>query len=58
MRGPEHEPRDDGQPEPDPEVRDTESVPLSESVQAFFEREDIVLRNIAGRLGLPFDRRD
>src|SRR5438105_1065488 len=22
------------------------------------EREDIVLRNIAGRLGLPFDRRD
>ena len=29
----------DGKPEPDPELRDTESVPLSESVEAFFERE-------------------
>ena len=29
----------DGNPEPDPELRDTESVPLSESVDAFFERE-------------------
>jgi len=29
----------DGNPEPDPELRDTESVPLSESVQTFFERE-------------------
>ena len=29
----------DGQPEPDPELRDTESVPLSESVEEFFERE-------------------
>ena len=29
----------DGHPEPDPELRDAESVPLSESVQAFFERE-------------------
>jgi len=29
----------DGSPEPDPERRDTESVPLSESVEAFFERE-------------------
>lgn len=28
-----------GQPEPDPELRDTESVPLSESVEAFFARE-------------------
>ena len=28
-----------GQPEPDPELRDTESVPLSETVEAFFERE-------------------
>jgi type I restriction enzyme M protein len=28
-----------GDPEPDPELRDTESVPLSESVEAFFERE-------------------
>ncbi len=28
-----------GQPEPDPELRDTESVPLSESVESFFERE-------------------
>ncbi|MDW7761497.1 MAG: class I SAM-dependent DNA methyltransferase [Acidobacteriota bacterium] len=29
----------DGNPEPDPELRDTESVPLAESVGAFFERE-------------------
>jgi type I restriction enzyme M protein len=29
----------DGHPGPDPELRDTESVPLSESVEAFFERE-------------------
>ncbi len=29
----------DGNPEPDPDLRDTESVPLSESVEAFFERE-------------------
>jgi type I restriction enzyme M protein len=29
----------DGSPEPDPELRDTESVPLSESIEAFFERE-------------------
>jgi type I restriction enzyme M protein len=28
-----------GNPEPDPELRDTESVPLSEGVEAFFERE-------------------
>jgi type I restriction enzyme M protein len=28
-----------GHPEPDPDLRDTESVPLSESVEAFFERE-------------------
>jgi type I restriction enzyme M protein len=28
-----------GDPDPDPDLRDTESVPLSESVQAFFERE-------------------
>ncbi len=28
-----------GQPEPDPELRDSENVPLSESVEAFFERE-------------------
>ena len=28
-----------GQPEPDPELRDTERVPLAESVDAFFERE-------------------
>src|SRR5206468_5392254 len=32
--------RDDaGNPEPDPELRDTESVPLSETVEAFVERE-------------------
>ena len=30
---------EDGQPEPDPELRDTESVPLSEKVEAFFARE-------------------
>jgi len=29
----------DGNPEPDPDLRDTESVPLSESVDAFFDRE-------------------
>ncbi len=28
-----------GSPEADPELRDTESVPLSESIDAFFERE-------------------
>jgi type I restriction enzyme M protein len=28
-----------GQPEADPELRDSENVPLSESVEAFFERE-------------------
>ena len=28
-----------GQPEPDPELRDTENVPLVEDVKAFFERE-------------------
>lgn len=29
----------DGNPEPDPELRDTESVPLAERVEDFFERE-------------------
>ena len=29
----------DGHPEPNPELRDTENVPLSESVQEYFERE-------------------
>jgi type I restriction enzyme M protein len=29
----------DGNPEPDPELRDTESVPLAERVELFFERE-------------------
>ena len=29
----------DGTPEPDPELRDTERVPLAEDVNAFFERE-------------------
>jgi type I restriction enzyme M protein len=28
-----------GEPEPDPELRDTENVPLSETVETFFERE-------------------
>jgi type I restriction enzyme M protein len=28
-----------GKPEPDPDLRDTENVPLSEDVQAYFERE-------------------
>jgi type I restriction enzyme M protein len=28
-----------GEPEPDPELRDTENVPLSEDVHIFFERE-------------------
>jgi type I restriction enzyme M protein len=30
---------DQGNPEPDPELRDTESVPLAERVESFFERE-------------------
>jgi type I restriction enzyme M protein len=30
---------EDGEPEPDPELRDTENVPLKEDVQAYFERE-------------------
>jgi type I restriction enzyme M protein len=29
----------DGNPEPDPELRDTENVPLREEVQTFFDRE-------------------
>ena len=29
----------DGNPEPDPELRDTETVPLAESIEVFFERE-------------------
>ena len=29
----------DGNPEPDPELRDTENVPLGEDVTAYFERE-------------------
>ena len=29
----------DGKPEPDPDLRDTERVPLAEDVNAFFERE-------------------
>ncbi|MEX2284169.1 MAG: N-6 DNA methylase [Gemmatimonadota bacterium] len=29
----------DANPEPDPELRDTETVPLSETVQSFFDRE-------------------
>jgi type I restriction enzyme M protein len=30
---------DEGYPEPDPELRDTENVSLSESIETFFERE-------------------
>ncbi len=29
----------DGRPEPDPELRDTENVPLGDDVESFFERE-------------------
>ena len=29
----------DGNPEPDPELRDTENVPLSENIDAFFKKE-------------------
>jgi type I restriction enzyme M protein len=29
----------DGNPEPDPELRDTETVPLKESIEAYFKRE-------------------
>jgi type I restriction enzyme M protein len=28
-----------GNPEPDPELRDTENVPLKESIEAYFQRE-------------------
>jgi type I restriction enzyme M protein len=30
---------EDGNPEPDPELRDTENVPMKEDVRAYFERE-------------------
>jgi type I restriction enzyme M protein len=30
---------DEGHPEPDPELRDTEQVPLGEGVEAYFDRE-------------------
>ena len=29
----------DGNPEPDPELRDTETVPLKESIEEYFKRE-------------------
>lgn len=29
----------DGEPEPDPELRDTETVPLKENIEAYFKRE-------------------
>ena len=29
----------EGHPEPDPELRDTENVPLAETVEAFFDRK-------------------
>ena len=29
----------DGKPEPDPELRDTETVPLKESIEEYFKRE-------------------
>ena len=30
---------EEGHPEPDPDLRDTENIPLSEDIQTFFERE-------------------
>jgi type I restriction enzyme M protein len=45
----------DGHPEPDPELRDTESVPLAESVDAYFERE--VLPHVPDAW-IDTDRRD
>ena len=36
----------DGQPEPDAELRDTENVPLKESIEAYFKRE--VLPHVPG----------
>ena len=30
---------EDGNPEPDPELRDTENVPLGEDIDAYFDRE-------------------
>ncbi|MEO6094258.1 MAG: class I SAM-dependent DNA methyltransferase [Fibrobacteria bacterium] len=32
---------EEGRPEPDPELRDTENVPLAESIEAYFDREVI-----------------
>ena len=53
-----------GNPEPDPELRDTESVPLKESIQAYFEREilphvpDAWIDEIKTRVGyeIPLNR--
>ncbi|HEX9775099.1 MAG TPA: class I SAM-dependent DNA methyltransferase [Actinomycetota bacterium] len=44
-----------GNPEPDPELRDTENVPLSESVEEFFERE---VRPHVADAWIDSDRRD
>jgi hypothetical protein len=45
----------EGEAEPDPELRDTESVPLAERVEAFFERE---VRPHVSDAWIDTDRRD
>jgi type I restriction enzyme M protein len=44
-----------GNPEPDPDLRDTESVPLAESVDTFFERE---VKPHVSDAWIDLDRRD
>jgi hypothetical protein len=39
-----------GNPEPDPELRDTESVPLAEGIDAFFAREVARARRLPGSI--------
>lgn len=54
----------DGSPEPDPELRDTEMVPLKENVEAYFKREvlphvpDAWLDHNKTKIGyeIPFNR--
>ena len=45
----------DGRPEPDPELRDTENVPLAEDVESFFARE---VKPHAPDAWIDTDRRD
>jgi len=44
---------EDGEPEPDPELRDTENVPLKNNVQTYFEREVTPPRSLMPSLYQP-----